>query len=141
MKKTKTKKSTKSSKLRLKHYSPQYLAAILTCVLILEGILLGVGSGADWQRAVTILDTSNGVSQTAQDMTETLQPVTDLVQGVDQFYQLSADAMMQLLDLSDSGIGSEALFIFSGVNDFYQQSSIEMTGLLGASVAGALIQR
>jgi hypothetical protein len=152
----KIKKSAKSSrpnqisKQRAAKYSAHHLAIILTSVLVLEGILFSFSTQSDWQKATALLDVSAGVSETTGDVAATFQPVVDLVDSIDQFYQLSATEMMRLLDLSDSGVGSEAALVYNGVSDFYQQSSLQMAQLLEVSnylqtfqpiVAGASIVR
>ncbi|MEJ0021973.1 MAG: hypothetical protein WDN47_05410 [Candidatus Doudnabacteria bacterium] len=143
----KSKPKTKTT--RVKKYPTHHLVTILTCVLVLEGILFAVSTPADWLNAANILDVSGGVSETMQETIVTFQPMIDVVRGINQFYQLSATQMMRLLDLSDSGAGQEIGYIYNGVADFYQQTSSQMAQLLDVSdnrlwtpkVSGISIQR
>lgn len=132
-----------------KKYSPHYLAIVLAVVLILEGALFNITSTADWQKASTILDMSIAVAQTSQDLIATFEPMIEVAQGVNQFYQLAATQMMELLDLSDSRFGSEVTLVYMGVANFYWQAASQMEGLLDessiaswpATVAGVSISR
>jgi hypothetical protein len=145
--KTKTKIIRKTK--RAKHYPAHYLAIVLVGVLILEGVLFSTTTNTDWQKAVTVLDVSKAVIQTQQNMSVMFQPMVDVVVTINQFYQVSASEMTQLLDLSGSHPGSEVAFIYNGVSDFYQQASTQMALLLDQSanstwparVAGVSIEK
>lgn len=136
--KNKTKKAAKSSKSRVKKYPAEFLAIILLLLLLGEGLLFSITTPADWLSSTEILNVSSGVEEVHQNLTTTLQPVFELVDGISQFYQLSATQMMQLLDLSSSGMGSEVGMIYDGVTEFYQQSGTQMAYLLDNS---SLIKR
>lgn len=148
-KKSKAKAVKRVSRPRIKKYPTHYLALILAVTLLLEGVLFGITTGSDWKNASQILDVSSGVSEVQIDLTQTFQPMSDLVSSIDQFYQLSAIQMSQLLDLSDSGVGSEVAMIYNGVSEFYQQASIQMAQVLDfssssswpAKVAGISIKK
>lgn len=129
--------SAKAGKNKIKaakKYRPHHLAAVLTSILILEGILFGATSSVDWQKSAAVLDVSSGVADTAQDLAATFQPMIDLTESINRFYELSAVEMMQLLDFSGSGV-PDIGYIYNGVADFYQQSSIQMAQLLDLSNA------
>ncbi len=146
-KKIKSKSITKKQKAQ--NYSAHTLAIVLAVALILEGIVFGTATSADWQNAATILDVSSAVTTTAHDVSVTFQPLTELMGDIDEFYALAAIEMEQILDLSDSQIGSEMTMAYYGIGDFYKLATDQMMAvmdvsnspLLQGSVAGMSIQR
>lgn len=141
MKKTKKKiKSTKkvsSRRVQARNFEAHYLAIILVVFLLLEGYFVSSTQLADWQKGMRVLDISTAVTQTTTDISLVMQPVTDAVKGVDQFYQLSATAMIELFDMSQEGPGSQIGFVTDSVYEFYQQASIETASLLDVSSVSA----
>jgi hypothetical protein len=147
MKKTKVKTKTNIKKAKVKKYKVHHLGIILAAVLLLEGILIGATTKADWQKGSEILDISTAVVETMQDTAVTFQPMLDVALGINEFYQQSATEMAELLDLSDADMTNEIIIVYSGVDNFYAQASHEMEKLLDLSdsisyfpsVAGASI--
>ncbi len=142
---TKTKKS-----LRAKKYNQVfYLGLALAIVLILEGILIGATTKADWENGAAVLDISSSTSETLHDTGLVFQPMLDLVYDVHTFYELAATEMAKILDLSQSDFGSELAMVYDGVEQFYNQASDQMAMVLDLSsmpplagnVAGISIQR
>ena len=139
----------KTKKIKARNYSAHTLAIVLAIALILEGIVFGTATSADWQNAATILDVSSAVTTTAHDMSVTFQPLTELMGNIDEFYELATVEMEQILDLSDSQIGSEMTMAYYGISDFYKLATDQMMAvmdvsnspLLQGSVAGISIQR
>lgn len=149
-KKKKTKQIKKQPyRSKTKKYSAHYLALVLATALILEGVLFGITTGPDWRNAAQILDVSSGISEVQSNLIVTFQPMSDLVSSVNQFYQLSAIQMSQLLDLSDGGIGFEVAMVYGGISEFYRQASMQMAQVLDfssssswpAKVAGISIKK
>ncbi|MBX4186858.1 MAG: hypothetical protein KW802_01180 [Candidatus Doudnabacteria bacterium] len=133
MKKTKTKIKTKRAVRKVnkvKHYEPHYLAIALLAFTLVEGLLFTTTKPADWQSGLAVLDVSSAVSTTVADTSFILQPVGDAVSGVNQFYEVSATAMIDLLDMGDEGPIAQLTFVTDSVYEFYQQASSEMMALL-----------
>lgn len=152
MKKTNSKRAKKINKVarrRTKKYPVHYLAVILALALVLEGVLFGITTGPDWRDAIQIIDVSSGVTEVSNNLSTTFQPIADVFSDVNQFYQLSATEMTEVLDLSNSNIGSELELVYNGVSEFYQQASSQMASVLDISsvkswsgqVAGVSISR
>ncbi|MBX4188330.1 MAG: hypothetical protein KW793_04330 [Candidatus Doudnabacteria bacterium] len=128
-----------------KYYPAQYLAIALAVVLLLEGFLMGVSTTQNWKTGLEILDLSSSVDSVMSDVYFAIEPMVDQYVSVTQFYQMAADEMMVMLDVSDS----DPLAFFKGVNEFYQLASIEMEQMLDLSgdfqnagrVAGAFISQ
>ncbi len=146
--KTKTKQKSSAKKARTVNYPAHYLASVLMSVMILETALFGIASGADWTKSsVEILDVSETLSQTVEDVSLVFQPVVDTVAGINEFYVSAADEMIILLDAKE-GFQDVAL-IWDGVNAFYEEASVQMAWVLDfssasrwpAAVAGASIER
>jgi hypothetical protein len=131
MKKQTQKKSKKSVK-KARHYPPEYLALILAGVLILEGALFGISTNADWQRGTALLDLTPAISEMSISLAEVFEPVISFTQDVNQFYQLAANEITPLLDLSDVA-GSEVAFVYNSVYAFYHEASVQMEIVLGIS--------
>ena len=136
-KKTKTKnKSKKPASKRIarqKNYEAHYLALVLIGLLLVEGYLGTTTSLSDWQQGVAVLDMSQAVAQTSSDLAVVFQPVTNTIDGVNQFYAIAANEMAQVLDLSGSDNFADLGFVTDGVYNFYQQASVQMAGLLDVS--------
>lgn len=133
-KKTKTKKQ--------KGYEPQYLLLALVVFLLIEGFLVSNATNTDWQKGLSVLDVSSAVSRIGVDVQIAIAPMIDTVKSVDEFYQLSAAAMTELLDLSSRNPMDEVLAITDSINEFYQRAANEMIALLDVTsyqpnVAGA----
>ncbi|HEX9502705.1 MAG TPA: hypothetical protein VF974_00065 [Patescibacteria group bacterium] len=151
IKKSKNKKVNKKQAVKKaikdKKYEPHYLAIILVGLLLLEGYFISSTQLSDWKKGMGILDVSTAVTQTTSDLSFVMQPVVDAVSGVDQFYQLSANAMIGMLDMSSDGPTDQVSHVAEGVYQFYQQASVQMADMLDissvsswpASVAGASI--
>lgn len=145
----KLKSKPKVKKTKTQKYSAHTLAIVLAMVLILEGIIFGTATAADWQKATTVLDVSGGVTEMVHSMSVTFEPLTDLVGDINQFYSMAATQMAEVLDISGSQMGSDIGYVYYGVNDFYQQAADQMmafldisnNSLLHGSVAGISIQR
>jgi hypothetical protein len=130
-KKKSVKKSVRKSKAR--NYESHYLLIALAAFLLLEGILMTSTTTEDWQKGVAVLDVSTTVSQTMADIKVTLQPINEVVANVDQFYQLAANEMTEVLDLSDADMFSEVALITGGIAEFYQEATDQMIALLDRS--------
>lgn len=131
--KIKTKNKKPAVRSKTKKYSARYLALILAVTLILEGVLFGITTGPDWNSTSQILDISSGVSEVQSDLIITIQPMSNLVSSINQFYQLSAIQMAKLLDLSDSNAGLGFSLVYDGVSEFYQQAGSQMVQVLDFS--------
>ena len=123
----------KTNKNKKAHYEVQYLAIILVTFLLIEVMLFSIAGPADWQAGADVLDMSEAVSLVATDLADVFEPITDTVANVNQFYQLAATAMTELLDMSGKNFLSPVSTILIGVNDFYQQSADQMALLLDLS--------
>ena len=148
--KAKTTKIKKVAKRRAKKYPVHYLAMVLILALILEGVLFGITTGPDWRAAIQVIDVSSGVTEVSNNLSATFQPIVEVYSDVNQFYQLSATAMIPILDLSNSNFGSEFAMVYDGMSKFYQQASIQMADVLDISssvnprlgqISGISIQR
>ena len=126
-------KTKKINQKRTKQYPVYYLAVIIAILLIVEGIVFGSAGPKDWHSAVQLLDISQGVRETQQDLAATFQPMADLAADVDEFYRLATVEMMSFLDLSESY--EDATILFVGIDEFYRRASIEMAKLLDVSGA------
>lgn len=116
----------KTNPVRSFHVS--YLALAIGGLMLIEGLLLNCSSVAAWQDATTVMDMSPAVTQTVEDLKITLEPVAETISTVNQFYSLSADAAMELLDFS--GSENTLLEVYNGVSQFYILASVEMETLL-----------
>ncbi|HTL39587.1 MAG TPA: hypothetical protein VL306_02135 [Methylomirabilota bacterium] len=130
---TKTKKVSvsKTKKTKIKTYPSHYLAIAIIATLFVEGMLIGSAHAADWQQGSSILDMTAGISQTTQDTLDIFQPVIEVAQDVNEFYQQSATEMTKLLDLS--GSVSDLSEATDGIAEFYNQAATQMTDLLDVS--------
>jgi len=136
MKKIKKKNKAVTKKVykkKVHQYEAHYLAFVLIAFLLIEGFLFTNTGTRDWQKGISVLDVSAPVMQTVADVSTLMQPVSDAVVGVNEFYQVSATAMIELLDMSEDGPISEISFVTNSVNNFYQEASIEMASLLDMS--------
>ena len=131
--KTKTKKISSARKPKIKHFPAHYLAFVLAIALMFEGWVFGVSTVSNWQNAVSVLDVSSQVTEISQDFALVFQPMTDAVASINKFYELAAAAMTDILDLSESGFGSEITMIMDGVSSFYEIASTQMAQLLDIS--------
>ena len=122
---------------KVKHYHAAYLCAAIIGLLLVEGLLISGTGSRDWQTTAELFDATGSITQITEDVTTTIQPMTDLVQDVNKFYQLSADVMMQLLDLSENHPMQQLSLLLDGVNDFYQEASVQMAGVLDMSSASS----
>jgi len=133
-KKTNTKKSIKvSSKPKQQKFESHYLAIVLISFLLLEGCLVTTTSTIDWQKGLAVLDVSEAVAQTNSDLAIILEPITDVINNVNQFYTLAATQMTQVLDLSEPDPIADISLVTDGVNEFYQQAAVQLTELLDTS--------
>ena len=144
--KTKTKPKIKKSKP--KKYEPYYLAIVLAAILLLEGALFSISTSQDWKNAASILDVSGAVVETIHDTASLFTPEATVVSGVNQFYQLAAVQMEELLQVSFENLSSSVEFTYDSISEFYLESSTQMALLLGVpnsvtrpQVAGASISR
>jgi hypothetical protein len=142
--KSKTKSNKKSVRRKPKHYPHHYLVLYLVLLLLVEGVLFNISTPQDWVAGISLLDISTEVSVTAHDIATIFQPIADVVDNINQFYNLAAISMIQLLDLTETF--SDVATVFDGVNEFYAESSTQLTQLLDLSgyvwpsqVAGASI--
>lgn len=132
--KKKNKKKPVAKKIsRIKNYEPHYLALILIVFLLFEGYLFTGTNWSDWKHGMAVLDISNAVTETVYDVRSVLQPVSDVVTGVDKFYQLAATEMTKLLDLSQNGPIDQISLVAGSVSEFYEQASVELATLLDMS--------
>jgi hypothetical protein len=128
-KKSKTKnKSKKTTARKARNFEAHYLALILVAVLLLEGYFVTSTHRSDWQQGASVLDISHEVSETFTELGQVFQPIADAVDGVNEFYELSATAMMQVLDISEPTY--ELRIVTDGVYNFYQEASIQLSQLL-----------
>ena len=118
-------------KSKEKNYQAHYLAIEILATLFIEGILIGSAHAADWQAGTALLDMSSGIAETSQDTLIFFEPVIEVAQGVNDFYQQSATEMTKLLDLSD--LGPELSIAPEGVAEFYNQVATQMADLLDFS--------
>lgn len=131
--KLKTNKNPRTRRQKVKAYPAHYLAIVLAVILLFEGWLFGSSTASDWQNAIVILDVSEQVNETQSDLIEFFQPMFQTAEDVNQFYQLSATTMIELVDLSSSGFGSEVEFVYDGVSNFYALASEQMAIVLDVS--------
>ena len=127
--KTKTKK--------IKNYSAEYLAIVLSAVLLLEGMLFGVSNQAMWQDAASLLDMSSSLVETSNYTLAVLEPLFVTASDIHRFYELASTQMMILLDISGSNTGSEIGWIINGVSDFYSQASVQTAQVLDVSAVSS----
>src|SRR5689334_8172467 len=125
--KTKRKKSQKGE--------IQYMAVVLCAVLLLESVLLGASPSSAWGQSIEILDLSQATSVVVNDLMFVMEPMFEQYDNINTFYQLAADEMMVLLDISDS----DPLAFFRGVGEFYQLASVEMEHMLDFSDNFAMV--
>jgi hypothetical protein len=123
------KTKTNKHKSEEKNYSAIYLAIILCLVLLIEGFLIGVASSNAWIQGFEVLDISGGVDMVFADMWDISKPFFQQYEDIKTFYQLAADEVILMFDLSDS----DPLVFFKGVFEFYEVSSIEMEQMLDFS--------
>jgi hypothetical protein len=128
--KSRTSKPVAAKKARTKKYEAHYLAIVLIAFLLLEGTLISSTQAVDWQTGTSVLDLSFAVAQTSQDLAVAFSPVTNTIEGVNQFYALATDQMMGLLDLSGTDPLNEVSLVADGVNSFYQQAATQMAQVL-----------
>ncbi len=130
MKKKTTKKLSVKKTRGTKTYEAHYLLFILAAFLVIEGILIGSSTTADWQKGLAVLDVSSHVSQTATDFQIAFEPIAEVVSNVHQFYQLSATQMAILLDVSDYNMLAGVELVTNSVAEFYTQATNQMIALL-----------
>ena len=138
----------RQKKLRVKKYPAHYLGIILVGLLLIEGVIFGMATEANWQNGYAVLDVHAGVDETSHDVVTVFQPMIDAVDNLNKFYQMTTTEMSKLLDLSSDPPGTEVMLIFNGVAEFYGQASIQMTRVLDTSdfvpwqsqIAGASIE-
>jgi hypothetical protein len=138
-----TKKNTKQSRKKVKHYPVEYLGIALLALIVLETAMMGNITFADVTEASEILDLSGDVAMMGQLIVNTFQPMIDVAAGIDQFYQLAAAETEKLLDFTQAY--EDTVAIVTGVHEFYVLASIEMEALLDPTadympqVAGASV--
>jgi hypothetical protein len=144
------KAKTITTRSKQQKFEPHILAIVLVGFLLLEGCLITTTNSMDWQSGLAVLDVSAAVTQTSSDIAVILEPVTDVMSNVHQFYTLAAIEMSQILDFSDANPIADLSLLTDGVNDFYQQAATQMAQLLEISpqvhstsgnVAGASVIR
>lgn len=144
-KQRKTKKNIKPG-TRPKHYPVEYFGIALLAFVLIETAMIGNVTSADFKSAMEVFDLSNQVAATSQTFVSAVEPMVTMAADVDQFYQLTAMEVSNLLDLSEQY--EDVVLVVSGVNEFYQLASLQMEQLLDASmdygympqVAGASIE-
>jgi|GEM_PF-2421056 hypothetical protein len=134
-------KKTKANKIKaavpkrkkIRQYEAHYLPLALVALLLVEGFFGTAIHASDWKQGLAVLDISQTVAQTSSDVAMTLRPVGDGYNGVEQFYQVAATQMAQLLDLSQNNPIDQVALIGSSVNEFYQQAATQMASMLDFS--------
>jgi len=133
----KTKKQSKAPAVkktaRARQYEAHYMALILIGFLIVEGLFITQTHTADWQYGAAVLDIS---TQVASDAANVINPVSDVVSGINQFYQIAATEATPLFDISQSDPIGDLSFIAGGVSEFYSQAATQMAQLLDLSDSG-----
>jgi len=131
MRKTKT---TGIRKQKVKTYEAYLLGIALVVMIVGETALISNSTAADWHAGLSVLDMSPSISQTVSDMKVAFAPVAFTVNSINEFYQASALASAQILDMSSSSPDqpSPGEFVY-GVNNFYQMAANEMTNVLDLS--------
>ncbi|MBX4191842.1 MAG: hypothetical protein KW804_03520 [Candidatus Doudnabacteria bacterium] len=119
--------------VKTKAYEAHYLAMILLGFLLLEGFLSTSTKMSDWDRGLEVLDMSSSVAQTTSDLEIVMQPIATAFEGVNEFYELAATEMIQILDMSGVNPMEDVVFVTSGVTEFYQQASVELISFLDFS--------
>lgn len=134
-KKTKTKKvlKTKTPAKRIKkakQYPAHYLALGLIIFVVCESLVLAPATKADWSAGFSLLDVSSQVTSTSADIKFAFEPEMMAATGINDFYNQSALAMMQLMTPSDT---YTPMMFVDGVNKFYQDASNQMYAILDLS--------
>lgn len=101
MKKIKTKSVAKRAN-REKYYSPYLLGILLFTVIILEGALMSSATPADWQAGFSVLDVSSSVSSLKSDVSYIAEPAIFAASSINEFYNQAAIAAIPLFDFSDT---------------------------------------
>ena len=145
----KTKQKKVGMKARQEKSYPVHVMVILVAVLIAGESWLALNTTSqDWHRGLAVLDVSSGVSSLTADVSFAFEPAVEVASGITEFYQESAMAAMQVLDISSDNT-SPMMFV-EGVNTFYQLAADEMTNILDltnysspfqARVAGVSVSR
>jgi hypothetical protein len=116
---------------KTKTYEAKYLGVILVAILLIEAGLFNINSNSTLQKGFAVLDLSQTVSETSQNLSFAFQPMTDAIDSINQFYQAASTQMIGLLDMS--GSMNDVADVYNGVNDFYQSASTQMAELLDFS--------
>ena len=127
----KTKQKTKKQKVRT--YEAYLLGLAIITVVAAEVGFANYATSSDWHDGFAVLDLSSSVSQTVSDMKVAFAPAGFALESINGFYEQSAVAMTQVLDMSASSDQSSPMDLVYGVNDFYQMATNEMANVLDLS--------
>ncbi len=131
--KNKRRKTVSKKIARAKRIESHYLAIIIIAFVLLEGFLITSTHLTDWQNGFEVLDMSTSMTQTGSDFAAVVQPISDAISGVNEFYEVAANEMMVVLDISNTNPMEEVNLITGGIYEFYQEASVQMASLLDVS--------
>jgi hypothetical protein len=132
--KNKSKKTTTTKRARKpqeRTYQAYILGLVLITLLAGEFALITSSTSHDWKVGMQILDLSDAVPQLIADVKFVSEPAVFALNTIDEFYNHSAVAASQILDMSDSD--SSPMMLVYGINDFYDLASKEMASVLDLS--------
>lgn len=131
MKKRSAKTTSKGVKnKKRKHYKAYNLALILAVLVLLESALILIPASVDWQEALSLFDASNDMERIESQFAGMFSEVSEVVAGVNKFYNQAADEMVYLLS---GKLFPEVKEVIGAVSLFYQEASNELVALLDTS--------